>query len=136
MGGAEKEGGGGGGGGEVLPPTPTGARGGGVRGDEASLSSSSSTSFPPFSSSLLISKLVFHPFLPAAKPAGHRTESVVLVVVVVVVGVSLSPARISYPNALKNDCVGNETELPDFLLIFRFSFYIMATLFTFPTHPF
>ena len=35
-------------------------------------------------------------FLPAAKPAGHRTESVVLLVVVVVgVGVTLSPARIS-----------------------------------------
>ena len=32
-------------------------------------------------------------FLPAAKPAGHRTESVVLLVVVLVVGVSLSPAR-------------------------------------------
>ena len=46
-------------------------------------------------------------FLPAAKPAGHRTESVVVLVVVVVVGVTLSPARISYPSTLKKDCVGN-----------------------------
>ena len=80
-------------------------------------------------------------FLPAAKLAGHRTESVVLLVVVLVVlvvGVSLSLARISYPSTLKKDCVGKETKLPDILLsISFFFFYIMATLFTFfPTHSF
>ena len=69
--------------------------------------------------------------LPAAKPKGHRTESVVLLVVVGVVGVTLSPARMSYPSTPKNDCVGYSEDLPDIPLFF---FYIMATLF--PTQSF
>ena len=59
-------------------------------------------------------KRFYGDFLPAAKPAGHRTESVVLLVVVVV-GVSLSPAGYLTEVHSKKTVLETETELPDIL---------------------
>ena len=72
--------------------------------------------FLPFSGRPHAHKFPISLFLPAAKPAGHRTESVVLLVVVLVVlvvGVSLSPARFLTEVHSKKTVLETETELPD-----------------------